>query len=371
LGEIKRSSLVIKKLSELKPYKSLLLARVQGSTSVKNIVDNLLEDLKELLPLEDDGPRTLISQGNERNSGELAVGYLHYVEGTPSPWTLNRDVVDQINHLILVCRRNRHIAIYLSDTSWRSAIVKKFGKTGTKALSTLHKIGPGLLNAAFVKGAARTLWLSGAHARTSIKADNKILSGIELQDALDPLEDQTYYFTAARCASDFDKGIVAIGTSPRGSRIWVGSSRTWDEFVNPVTAILKHLETTIKPVDAPIPVVAVSSIDTSKLVDAFDLGIIPPELLSDETSEQAREEMEQWAYHSHFRILKKSNANFSAEVTLNGTVLGAIDFEMDLSDAESVKWRLESRAATDETEGLLENAVTICRQASRHAFSRF
>jgi len=87
---------VIKKLSELKPYKSLLLARVQGATSVKNIVDNLLEDLKELLPLEDDGPHTLISQGNERNSGELAVGYLHYVEGTPSPWTLNRNVVDQI-----------------------------------------------------------------------------------------------------------------------------------------------------------------------------------------------------------------------------------------------------------------------------------
>ena len=115
-------------------------------------------------------------------------------------------------------------------------------------------------------------------------------------------------------------------------------------FVNPVTAILKHLEATIKPVDAPIPVVAVSSIDTTKLVDAFDLGIIPPELLSDETSEQAREEMEQWAYHAHFRILKKSNANFSAEVILNGTVLGAIDFEMDLSDAESVKWRLESRA---------------------------
>lgn len=166
-------------------------------------------------------------------------------------------MVDQINHLILVCRRNRHVAIYLSDTSWRSAIVKQFGKAGSKGLSALYKIGPGLLNAAFVKGAARTLWLSGAHARTSIKADNKILSGIELQDALDPLGDQTYYFTAARCASDFDKGVVAIGTSPRGSRIWVGSSRSWDEFVNPVTAILKHLEATIKPVDAPIPVVAV------------------------------------------------------------------------------------------------------------------
>ena len=355
---------MIKKLSELKPYKSLLLARVQSSVPVKEIVNNLLEDLRELLSLGEDGPRTLISEVNEINAGELAVGYLHYVERTSSPWTLNRNVVDQLNHLILVCRRKRHLAIYLSDTRWRSGIVKAFGKTGTKGLTALQKIEPGLLNAAFIKGAARTLWLSGAHARTSIKADNKILSGIELQDALDPLGDQTYYFTAARCASDFDKGVVAIGTSPRGSRIWVGSSRTWHEFANPVTAILKHLEATTKPVDAPIPVVAVSSIDKTKIVDAFDLGIIPPELLSDEANEQAREEMELWSYYSHFRILKRSNADFTAEVALNGTVLGSIEFQLDLADAENVKWRLESRGAMDETEELLAKAVAVCRRSN-------
>ncbi|HKR14831.1 MAG TPA: hypothetical protein VJT15_22390, partial [Pyrinomonadaceae bacterium] len=356
---------MIKKLSELKPYKSLLLARVQGSVPVKNIIDNLLEDLKELLSLASDGPRTLVSQTNESNSGELAVGYLHYLEGTPSPWTLNQTVIDQINHLILVCRRNRHVAIYLSDTRWRSTIVKRLGKAGTKGLSALNKIEPGLLNAAFVKGAARTLWLSGAHARTSIKADNKILSGIELQDALDPLGDQTYYFTAARCASDFDKEVVAIGTSPRGSRIWVGLSRSWDEFLIPVTAILKHLEATTKPVDAPIPVVAVSAIDTTKIVDAFDLGIIPPELLSDEANEQAREEMEQWAYYSHFLILKRTNADFTAEVVLNGTVLGTIEFQMDLTEApENVRWQLDSHAASDETEELLARAVVVCRRSN-------
>jgi hypothetical protein len=353
---------VIKKLSELKPYKSLLLARVQSSAPVKGVVDNLLTDLRELLSLGEDGPRTLISKVSEINARELAVGYLHYSEETPAPWTLNRNVVDQINHLILVCRRNRHLAIYLSDTRWRSGIVKQFGKTGTKGLSLLHRIPPGLLNAAFIKGAARTLWLSGAHARTSIKADNKILSGIELQDALDPLGDQTYYFTAARCASDFDEDIVAVGTSPRGSRIWVGSSRTWDEFANPVNAILKHLEATITPVDAPIPVVAVSSIDTTKIADAFDLGIIPPELLSDETNERAREEMEEWAYYSHFRILKKSNADFTAEVTLNGTLLGTIEFQIDFADPENVKWRMESRAASDETEEALARAVTVCNR---------
>ena len=362
VGNNPKEQSVIKKLSELKPYKSLLLARVQSSAPVKGVVDNLLTDLRELLSLGEDGPRTLISEVNEINARELAVGYLHYSEETPAPWTLNRNVVDQINHLILVCRRNRHLAIYLSDTRWRSGIVKQFGKAGTKGLSLLHKIQPGLLNAAFIKGAARTLWLSGAHARTSIKADNKILSGIELQDALDPLGDQTYYFTAARCASDFDEDIVAVGTSPRGSRIWVGSSRTWDEFADPVNAILKHLQATITPVDAPIPVVAVSSIDTAKIADAFDLGIIPPELLSDEANERAREEMEEWAYYSHFRILKKSNADFTAEVTLKGTLLGTIEFQMDFADPENVKWRMESRAASDETEEALAGAVTVCNR---------
>lgn len=71
---------MIKRLSELKPYKSLLLARVQSSVPVKDIVNNLLEDLRELLSLGEDGPRTLISEVNEINAGELAVGYLHYVE---------------------------------------------------------------------------------------------------------------------------------------------------------------------------------------------------------------------------------------------------------------------------------------------------
>ena len=61
---------VIKKLSELKPYKSLLLARVQSSIAVEDIVDNLLEDLRDLLSLGDDGPRTLISEVNEINAGE-------------------------------------------------------------------------------------------------------------------------------------------------------------------------------------------------------------------------------------------------------------------------------------------------------------
>jgi len=357
---------VIKNLSELKPYKSFLLSRIRDGNPIKSVVNDSLADLKELFSLEDGGLRKVISSSDEVKSGQLAVGYLHYLEEEQAPWTVNSQTVDRINHLILVCRRNRHVAIYLSDTSWRSAIVKKLGKTSAKGLGVLQKIEPGLLNSAFVKGAARTLWLSGTHARTSIKADNKILSGVELQDALDPLADQTYYFTAARCATDFDKAVLAVGTSPRGSRIWMSSSRSWDEFQKAVTAMLKHLEATTKPVSDPIPVVAVSSVQTSKITEAFDLGVIPPELLSDDPSidEGTREEMEEWAYYSRFKILKSSKANFSAEVELKNSVLGEIEFQMDSSDPDNVKWRLEGTPASGATKDDLAKALAVCRRAN-------
>jgi ethanolamine utilization protein EutQ (cupin superfamily) len=46
----------------------------------------------------------MISVVNEINAGELAVGYLHYSEETPTPWTLNRNVVDQIQaSLSVIC----------------------------------------------------------------------------------------------------------------------------------------------------------------------------------------------------------------------------------------------------------------------------
>ena len=61
VGNNPKEQSVIKKLSELKPYKSLLLARVQSSIAVKDIVDNLLEDLRDLLSLGEDGPRTVLA----------------------------------------------------------------------------------------------------------------------------------------------------------------------------------------------------------------------------------------------------------------------------------------------------------------------
>ena len=356
---------MIKNLSELKPYKSFLLARIKDSSPpARGVVDALLDELSELLSLESREKRLLISRGNEVKADELLAGYIHYVEKQQAPWTLNPRVVDETNQLVLVFRLNQHVAIYISDTRWRSAIAKRFDKDASRGLGMLRKIEPGLLNAAFVRGPARTLWLAGTHARTSIKADNKILSGIELQDALDPVGDQTYYFTAARCAFDLDSTVPAVGTSPRGSRIWISTSRDWNEVRDAVTAILKHLEGITKPVRAPLPVVAVSSVDTRSVRAAFDLAVIPPELLSDDPSIQheEREHMEEWAYQATFRVLSVNGPDFRAEVVLKGTPLGAIDLKVDLRDPEHVTWAITGTASSKKTSHDFARAVGVLQR---------
>lgn len=96
---------MIKQLSELKPYKSFLLGRIQGAkVPARGLVDALLNELSEMLSLGDEDKRRLISRGDETKDGKLLVGYLHYVEEQQAAWTLNPDVVDETNHLLLVFR---------------------------------------------------------------------------------------------------------------------------------------------------------------------------------------------------------------------------------------------------------------------------
>ena len=89
------------------------------------------------------------------------------------------------------------------------------------------------INDAFVGDRVRTLWLSGAHRRIATKADSKILTGIELEAALNPLEDQGYYFSSVRSTLNGAAlaaaagSSVVIGANPRNARVWLGPSKDW------------------------------------------------------------------------------------------------------------------------------------------------
>lgn len=73
--------------------------------------------------------------------------------------------------------------------------------------------------------------LTGAHLRTTIKPDAKVLSGLELESALDPLEDQSFFYSSVRSTSSnanlVSNGKHAVtGVRPHRGRVWIGPTRS-------------------------------------------------------------------------------------------------------------------------------------------------
>ena len=104
-----------KSVSELKPYKSLLLGQIRDGVALGQVVTNVLNDISELLGLEAAGHRKLITRRDMAKSGAIYVGFLQYSDERTPTCTTNSDVVDSINQLIVACRLKRLVAIYVSD----------------------------------------------------------------------------------------------------------------------------------------------------------------------------------------------------------------------------------------------------------------
>lgn len=357
---------MMRDLRELQPYKSFILARIRDRVKLEPVISAVLDDVEKLLTLDGPGAHRLVERSDPRRAGELSVGFLHYVEDQRVTWVSDPAVVDHINHLVLVCRRKRHVAIFLSDPRWREAITRRFDKPRQTGIATLQHIPRGILNAAFMKGATRTLWLSSVHRRTSLKADSKILSGRELRDALDPLDDQSYYFTAARCLTKLEDKSMPIGVAPRSSRVWIGATNDWDEFRETVTLLLAYLETCTVPENAPLPIIAVPTSDARKVEAAFDVGLMPPEILADDPSIDplSRQEMERWAYHTDLQITETDGPDLKANISLGGMLLGTVNFTVDTQKPGGVTLRANGQPDSELVRELHAEAIRACNRPS-------
>ena len=325
---------------KLKPYRSLLLASVRARVHVTPLVNSILDDVETIV--EDSTALNVSSRLNDSEHGRVHAGFLHYVEQRSPGWSAE-DVTDTLNQLVVVCRLRRLVALYVSDTRMRKALKSRFGDSTFSGLKVLKPVPRGRLNAAFVQGPTRTLWLSGTHRRTTVKADSKVLAGLNLRDSLDPMDDQSYYCSAARSVPS---GInIPVGISPRRSVVWAGASRSWDEFVTGVGTLLDHLDTTTDPVLRPLPIVATQTVDVTDVARAFDLSLQPPELTADPTiSADKRERLERWAFRSVFEI-DDNGSQIQTQVLLDDTLLGTAVIDVDLSDPNRVTCGVEGKAA--------------------------
>ena len=225
---------------DLVPYVSATLARVPTGP-ISSFAKDLVDEIRALiLTLPGDVERAVavdIPPGSTNVAGSsLASAGLVYSETRAPRFAPESDLKDVVHHLVLVCRSNRAIALHTSDSAMGRRLAARFGSADHEQLGRLAPFVGANLNGAFLRGETRTVWMSGLHRRTVVKADSKILAGSDLRAALEPLGDQTYRFTAARGSVGVlgvptrPAGEVVVGVSPQKSKIWAGPAKDWADF---------------------------------------------------------------------------------------------------------------------------------------------
>lgn len=325
---------------DIQPYKSALIA-YQPDGAIPP-VRGVLQELAKVLKVKQSGGRRIRSLRAIEASTEDGWGLLHYSHRQPASWAMPgvTDADDITNYLVVVVRRGAWVAILLTENGRRGSLTRALNRG---QIHGLRRVPPSLIKGAFVAGKPRTLWLKGTHRRDTVKADNKVLTGRDLRDALDPIADQTYRYTAVRCEAPGPLGDV-IGVAVDQARIWAGSSAEWQEFLDAMQAALDIVSNASPMTAELLPVLAIAGADLTGVEQAFDLGITPPELLTigptnDPSMLQMLEAAEQLAYNTRFEVTgAPGTVNLSARVYQNGTHLGDLDLDLAASDG-----RVEAR----------------------------
>jgi hypothetical protein len=345
----------------LTPYKSLILLTADEA-ECQELVPRFLRNCIDLF-IERELGLELASQPIVERRDILELGLLHLVQQETASWTNEEGIRDTYNHLVAIFRFHTYFALHVSDGRLRDIIAGQLGNSTYSALASLGLVDWAVMNAAYIQGAPRTLWLSGIHPRTALKSDSKTLSGMDLRDALDPLADQSYHFTAIRC--EFEDGTIAtpIGVSPHKSRIWLSSSKSWDEFLDSVLIILTRLSETRTRSFVPVPYLSVPGLGGVDVTGAFDVGFRPPISAEDPAALNPWDaELERIADEIYFSIADTDGADFAAEILNNGSQIGSLYVRVDLTDAGGVVVHAEGEPVGAATEGLMRDVIRYCEQ---------
>ena len=167
--------------NQLKPYRSMLIAQAPEEEGDPT-VDAALTGVIEALQIGQNGlPLVLNHRQDASIQGTLSVGYVHFEEWRYPSWTFDHSLTDQTHHLAVVARRGKYIIFCFSDGGMRNRLISFIGKPNVTGLSLLTLLPIGILNSAFIRGNALTIWLAGTHRRTTSKADSKVISGRDLR----------------------------------------------------------------------------------------------------------------------------------------------------------------------------------------------
>lgn len=371
------------------PYLSVSLYRAANGEAVAS--SELLTAIRDLARDNADKkgaerPRFPAVQDPFIESDGTTIAWAHYVEKRSPSWFAGEGVTDTLNQLVIVAKRGDLYALLFSDNGLRSPVARKVLRATNGPFARIRRLSSTEINKAFVESQVRTLWLSGTHRRTAIKPDSKMLSGLELETSLDPLGDQTYYFSSVRSTMSLSDQLTSavVGASPTGSRIWIGPTRSWEDFIITLGLILDRaancMNDAARP-DRPLPILASAIATLEGIEQPYDLAFIVPEQVNDGAGPVGEDELrwlQQFGDAAKFEVTAVAgSANFEADVYWADVRLGRLAYEFEQTLGSDVRLKIRKLDGFDNEDRDAE-MLKICRQPDNitvyfdtgHTFSR-
>ena len=288
----------------------------------------------------------------DESDGLLFQAILYHETAEPS-WSKETTLQDERNELIVVAVHDHAIALCASDAVMRDRIVKE--------VSAVRRM-PREAIAAFVTGEARALWLNGIHTPTASKPDTKAVTGLALEYALDPIGDQTYYWSAGRMKSSVSglatpdgdakpkaksksrvkaKSEPLVGAAPGQARLWIRRAQDWPDFKRVIGVIINHALHGPRRPD-PLSSLAQPVYDMTGVTGAYGLAVIPSQLLSeDEISDADRLEANRWAFEATYEVRRLAGLSLEVKPIIDGSPIGKAELTITVEDGTAsiaLKW---------------------------------
>ena len=315
----KPSSKVIQRVSEddLRPHHGYVFLRPRTAGTPADL-DTLITEALGTLRVH--FPSTVeTARGTGDHKGTVSFRWLTYERKAPVSWLRGTPLLDTQNHLLFLIAKADYIAVNATDARLLTALLsEKADRASCPSWKSLRRVGRNQLVNAFVQGKALTLWLSGIHRSVEVKPDAKMLTGSNLEYSLDPMGDQSYQFTAVRSTHDLDDlSARSIGVNAQAARVWMGGSKSCDDFLDNTNVLLAELAAAAETAPSVFPVLASAGADMTKVSGAFDFTFTAPELLYGEDVERVSA-LEDAHSRAVWTIRAAAGASFRLTLDLDG-----------------------------------------------------
>lgn len=327
----------------LTPFISLTLAKAVGVAAADQL-QRCLADIEAVCAAEERPATSDFKRLPELKRDGVRLQAMWYKRTLKPAWTDDTKFIDVQHHLVIALVRKGHLALHISDPKIKGPLhAALIGKVDVGApLTWLSPIPRTTMSAAFLQnGQARTLWLSGVHRRSATKADAKILAGQDLDYSLDPFDDQSFYWSAARsrnAALD-----ITVGVSPKASRVWLSRSKSIEGFARSTASLIDAVAAAKQGAAEPFRFLAtpMEALDPAKVSGGYDLSILSPDMLDDGDGDtEAVNADSALVFATNLVAEPAVGSNLSVSAEINGKTIGTLTLGVVIECDGKVKFKV-------------------------------